>query len=413
MFVLRIFLYCVLLSLMVGCAQKGGGPLIPRGVPVIRVRIFQDCKQIRVAADENVWVKSASDITPHPVAFPPAPGSVLKLADGMWDAGGVKLGTGELVITPAKVGAASINGNSYRGRYRLVPTSANTFDVINDVDVDSYLKSVIPVELYSSWADETYKAQAIAARTYAIYESKTAGAKRAWDVYADERSQMYGGISRETSKSIRAVDATAGIVVAYGKPGEERIFKAYYSSCCGGKTQSAHDAFGDVYIPPLAEYDRGSTCSISPRFQWPTVTIPKDELARRIQAWAKRRSELNGTPRPELKMQGVSRIDLAYLNKLDRPVYFYVTDKKGNRFMMRAEDLRLAISFDAQKGPTVYSAFFTPVNGTDSISFTNGRGFGHGVGLCQWCAQRQGQAGWRHEDIVLSAYPGAKLIRAY
>ena len=86
--------------------------------------------------------------------------------------------------------------------------------------------------------------------------------------------------ARETSKSIRAVEATAGIVVAWGSPGQERIFKSYFSSCCGGKTQSAYDAFGDEYIPPLAEHDRGATCSISPKFNWAPVTIKKDELSR-------------------------------------------------------------------------------------------------------------------------------------
>ena len=130
-------------------------------------------------------------------------------------------------------------------------------------------------------------------------------------------------------------------------------------------------------------------------------------------AWAKRKTEQQGTPRPELKMQGIARIEQAFLNKLDRPVYFYVTDTKGTRFMMRAEDLRSAIAFDAPAGQTVYSGFFNPVNEPDAIRFTNGHGFGHGVGLCQWCAQREALAGWRHEDIVVNAYPGAKLIRAY
>ena len=224
---------------------------------------------------------------------------------------------------------------------------------------------------------------------------------------------MYGGIGRETSKSIRAVDATAGIVVAWGPPGQERIFKSYYSSCCGGKTQSAYDAFGEAYIPPLAEHDRGATCSISSKFNWPAVSIKKEELARRMAAWAKRKSAIQGSPRPELRMQGIARIEQAFLNKLDRPVFFYVTDTQGTRFMMRAEDLRSAIAYDAPADQTVFSGFFKPVNETDSIRFTEGHGYGHGVGLCQWCAQRQAQAGWRHEDIVINAYTGAKLIRAY
>ena len=80
---------------------------------------------------------------------------------------------------------------------------------------------------------------------------------------------------------------------------------------------------------------------------------------------------------------------------------------------MDGEDLRLAISFDAGKGPTVFSGSFNTVNEADSIKFIDGHGYGHGVGFCQWCGQREAQAGCRHEDILTNAYPQAKLIRAY
>lgn len=380
---------------------------------MVRVRILQDCREVRVAATEPVWVKSGSDLTSHPVPFPSDPGSIVKLSNGTWVAGGVPLGGGELTLTPGRVASMSVNGSVYRGRYRLVPVTGFSFDVINDVDVDSYLKSVLPKELYSGWSEEAYKAQAIAARTYAIYESRTAGAKRHWDLYADQRSQMYGGMAAESSKSIRAVDETAGVVAAYGPAGKERIFKAYFSSTCGGRTQSARDAFGDEYIQPLSEQNRGTICSISPKFNWGPVTIGKNELSRRFAVWAKRKSEAQGTPRPELKMDGVARIEQAFLNSVKRPVYFYVTDRKGAKFLMRAEEVRSAISTDHGNSEYVFSSDFNVIDEGSTIRFIDGHGFGHGVGLCQFCAQRLATEGWRHEDIVVWSYPGAKLIRAY
>lgn len=413
---LRAAVVLLLMELMLlcgGCAPQGGGAILPKGVPVVRVRILQACSEVRVVATSPLWAKSQADLTPQSVNFPPAPGSTVKLVSGMWSAGGVPLGSGELTLTPGRVGTVSIEGRCCRGRYRLVPVGQGLFDVVNDVDVDSYLKGVLPVELYSSWEQEAYKALAIAGRTYAIFESKVTGVRRAYDLNSDERSQMYKGIASETSKSIRAVEATAGVVVAYGPPGQERIFRAYYSSCCGGKTQSSHDAFGDDYLPPVGEFDRGTTCSISNRFNWGPVVISKAELSKRFAAWAKRKSEQEGQPRPELKMQGVARIEQAYVNKLGRPVLFYVTDNANLRFMMRAEDLRSAIASDANGGPTVYSGYFNTINETERIRFIDGHGFGHGVGMCQWCAQRQAQLGWRHEDIVIANYPGTKLIRAY
>lgn len=368
---------------------------------------------MKVAGTRVSWVKSSVDLAPARFSFPAGSGSLVKLVNGSWDIGGINGGSGELTITPTQTGSMWIDGKSYRGRYRFIPASPNTFDIVNDVDIDGYLKGVLPVELYANWSEQTYRAQAIAARTYAIYESRTAGQKRNWDVFSDQRSQMYSGMSAETGKSVRAVDATAGMVVAAGPEKQERIFKAYFSSCCGGRTQSAYDAFGDPYSRPLSEIDRGATCSISPKFNWGPVTIRKDELSRRLAGWAKEKSEQAGSPRPELKMQGVAKIEHAFLNKLGRPVYFYVTDNTGQQYLMKAEDLRLAICWDAADGKKVYSGYFDVVNEAQTIRFINGHGYGHGVGLCQWCAQRQAQSGWNYEQIILAAYPGAKLIRAY
>jgi stage II sporulation protein D len=374
---------------------------------------MQDCREVIVGSTEPVWVKSAQDLSPQPVSFPQL-GSQLRLNNGVWLAGGnVRLGSGELTLTPSHEGTATIQRLQYRGRYRLVPITPNTFDVVNDVDVDGYLKSVISRELYPNWTEEAYKAQAIVARTYALYESRTIGVKRYWDVWSDERSQVYGGMAFETAKSVRAVDATAGVVVAYGSPGQERIFKAYFSSCCGGRTQSSRDAFGDDYTPVLGERKREPWCRISPRYNWETVSIRKDDLGRRIAAWAKHKSEQQGSPRPELNIVGVSKIEQAYVNSVGRPILFRVTDTQNKLFMMRAEDLRLAVCEAPKNAPKVYSADFTTINEATTIRFVNGRGHGHGVGMCQWCAQAQSQSGWRHEDIVLDAYPGAKLMRAY
>lgn len=403
-----------LCALCAGCAPRGSGVTLPKGVPVVRVRILQACSEVRVAAAGPLWAKSQADLTSQPVNFPPAPGATLKLVHGAWYAGGVvPMGSGELTLTPGRAGTVSIEGHYCRGRYRLIPAGQDLFDVVNDVDVDGYLKGVLPVELYPNWEDEAYKALAIAGRTYAIYESRVGGLRRAYDLNSDERSQMYKGIGSETNKSVRAVDATAGVVVTYGPPGQERIFRAYYSSCCGGKTQSAYDAFGDDYLPPLGDFDRGGTCSNSNKFKWGPVTISKAELSKRFAAWAKHKSEQQGQPRPELKMQGVARIEQAFVNKLGRPILFYVTDNSNMRFLMRAEDVRLAIASEANGGPTVYSGYFNTVNEADRIRFVDGHGYGHGVGMCQWCAQRQAVMGWRYEDIVAANYPGTKLIKAY
>ena len=91
------------------------------------------------------------------------------------------------------------------------------------------------------------------------------------------------------AKSRRAVEDTAGIVVAYGPPGEEKIFKTYFSACCGGITQSAADAFGEAYVVPLSDQDVQGLCRQAPRFNWGPIEISKAELTRRLRLYGQRR----------------------------------------------------------------------------------------------------------------------------
>ena len=112
-------------------------------------------------------------------------------------------------------------------------------------------------------------------------------------------------------------------------------------------------------------------------------------------------------------MGDVDRIDIQSANAAGRPARFVVTDRKGGRYSLNAEEIRWAVNTGAAPGAGLYSGFFKPVNEDQAIQFVEGHGWGHGVGLCQWCAETQAEQNVRHEDIVLLAYPGAKLLRAY
>src|SRR5205807_298592 len=119
----------------------------------------------------------------------------VRLVPGGWQIGSATLPAGELTIEPESDGTASLNGQPYRGNFHLVPTAPFTFDVVNHVGIDPYLKGVVAKELYPQFQPEAYKAQAIVARTYALYEWKTAPTGRSWDLFADTRSQVYGGMA--------------------------------------------------------------------------------------------------------------------------------------------------------------------------------------------------------------------------
>jgi stage II sporulation protein D len=410
----RLALFAVIAALAVmipiGChEQSAPGP--NAHAPIVRVKLIQATDGVLVSATGSPLVKSAAEETPHRLHFPSS-SVLISLAPDGWHIGTLVLPGGELTMQPESEGGIAIAGKAYRGRYRLIPVTPPQitpmrFDVINDVDVDSYLMSVVTGEMPRTFADEAYKAQAIVARTYALYESRTSGVGRNFDVFDDTKSQVYAGLAAETQRSREAVLETSGIVVAAGPPGQERIFKAYFSACCGGIGQSAADAFGDAPSRELTEQKVGSLCNESPRFNWAPIELSKTELTRRIHAWGTKRDH------PVKNMAPLARLDILQYNQFGRPVQFVLTDARGNRYSLTGEETRWACNADANGGPTLFSSFFNPINNPDSIRFADGHGSGHGVGMCQWSAQARAERGMRHEDIVILSYPGSKLVRAY
>jgi stage II sporulation protein D len=369
--------------------------------------LLENQKQVELSASASPTVRVGSDSPAQQLRFSPGTGAPVVLSTTGWKIGEAQLPRGELTLDPSADGTVFIGKRSYHGRYRFLPVAADRFDVINELDAERYLRGVLASELLPDWHDEAYKAQAIVARTYALYEARTDGVNRSFDVFADQRSQVYGGIQAESDRSLRATADTAGIVVAFGSPGHETIFKSYFSACCGGIGQSSADAFGDPDFPPLAAQDHGACCIESPKFNWGPILISKAELTRRVRAWGTARKH------PLKDMAPLTRIDIVALNQFGRPIRFAITDARGNHFVLRGEQMREAVNTDPGPGLKIFSSFCKPIDEGANIRFADGHGYGHGAGMCQWCAEHQAARGWNDEAIVLAAYTGARLVRAY
>jgi len=389
-----------------GCNPNEYRSVVPAGTPTVRVLVRENVQQATLWATEPPTVRNGGSA--RTINLSHGSSAVVTFTSSGWRIGSASLSSDELIVEPASDGTVKVDGRPYRGKLRFVPTALpGHFDVVNDVDVDGYLMSVVPKEMFPQWHPEAYRAQAIVARTYALYVARTSPQGTRYDLFADTRSQVYGGMQSETPKSREAVDSTRGIVLAYGPAGQERIFKAYFSSCCGGITQSSADAFGEVFSQPLSDQNVGPRCAASPHFNWPTVTMRKSELTRRVRLWG-----INNN-HPIRGIGDVSRIDIESNNRFGRPRRFMITDTRGNRYSLGAEDFRHAVDTDATDHVTLGSSFCKPVNDAAQVRFTEGHGFGHGVGLCQWCAEEQASQGAHCEMIVLGAFPGARLVRAY
>jgi stage II sporulation protein D len=400
-----VCLFLLVIGLPSGCMHHIRPADFSGRTPLLRVLILQNQTSVGIMATQSPSARLKSDVSDRHLELS-APVVVTCAADG-WHIGSASFKREELTVSPTSEGTVFIDGRAYRGHYRFIPRANNNFDVINDVDVEGYLKGVLQKELYTNFLEETYKAQAVVARTYAIYEKQTRPKGSEFDLFSDEHSQVYGGISAETEKARKAVDDTHGIVVAYGPPGEERIFKAYFSSCCGGLGQSAAEAFGDPVIPPLSAQAMGTLCSASPKFNWQPIGVSKMELTHRIQHYA----QLHNMP--EKDMAAVSRIDILSLNSVGRPVMFTITDVKNRRYAIVGEELRRAVNTDSTPPTKLPSSLFQLDNRATEIWFVNGHGQGHGVGMCQWGAERRAELGEKYDQIVLQSYPQSVLLKAY
>jgi stage II sporulation protein D len=162
-------------------------------------------------------------------------------------------------------------GVPYRGQL-LVSVANGALRAVNSVGLEGYLFGVVPSEMPYTWLPEALKAQAVAARSYALAVRKTGS----WfDLYPDTRSQVYRGIVGERASTTAAVQETAGQVVLYGG----RVATTYFFSSSGGRTAAANEIWQGPPIPYLVSVDDPYD-TISPHHRWGPFVIAAGRLGR-------------------------------------------------------------------------------------------------------------------------------------
>lgn len=345
----------------------------------------------------------------------PAPGEGGRLAPSAsaQPASGRSAASTVTAVTPASV---ILNGKRYAGAIRFVPrseVSPRAFDVIETVDLEDYLKGVVASEMFTNWPQASYQAQAVSARSYAIHERERARRTgQRFDVEASIKDQAYAGIN-ERLDVVRAVDSTRGAVLTWGGG----VLRGYFSSTCGGRPASAGDTWptagGNEFnqAGPLQAQKREWACNGATYYRWSTVRS-KGDLLQRFRAFGAER----GTPLRNLT--GIESIIATATNPAGRPSRYLVMQPGGQTYTLTAEELRRACNQEVGTLPPISAA--TRVNSSDmevavagsNITIT-GRGYGHGVGLCQWCAKGFADKGETWQAILMRFYPGAKIERVY
>jgi len=319
---------------------------------------------------------------------------------------GLRLGDQEVKhasvdVIPSRDGSLVVNGLAYRGFLRLTSKpqrgTGHWLAAINVVPLDEYLAGVVCSEMPSVWPAAVLKAQAIAARTYVLYRARL---RRSWDydVSCGTGDQVYKGIAGETASARRAVDATRGAVLLY----DYKLLPAYYHALCGGRTASRSTVFGEEDITPLSGVVCGycdparhgmSGAKIQRLYRW-QVSIPAAELAKAFAA------------------DGRTIAGIGEIVPVGADAGGYVRDVEVRP--AGAAPFRMGLDkFRALAGPgRLISPSFTCSRQGDAFVFL-GRGYGHGVGMCQWGAKGMANAGYGTSAILEHYYPGAEIVKVY
>lgn len=347
----------------------------------------------------------------------------------IYDAQGVFLSSmatnKSMKIQSPSLSPIKINNKRYRG-YLTFDTVDKQLAAINNVGLEEYLYGVVPREMPSTFSYEALKAQAVAARSYAIC-SVTRNKDKSFDLYDTVSSQVYGGFDAERDNVRKAVDETRGqILLSDGK-----VVNATYSSSNGGYTADANDVWGAKYKYLISKEDKYSINE--PNYNW-NFEINANDL-------------INGLKKQGINIKSINQIYVKENNNSRRVKTVAIMDGAkevlvdNNKFKNAIGANKFKSSMYTIEASGVSAATQAPENDSDgevTVLFEDGvaifissetsekaspspaisadakikiagHGWGHGVGLSQWGANNMGKAGLKYDEILKFYYDGAEI----
>jgi len=299
-----------------------------------------------------------------------------------------------ITVVPNRNGDVFLDGVRHYGSVTLRRVPGRQMLVINNVSLDPYyVAGVIYAEVpWQKWNEEALKAQAVASRTYALYEVRTRTDKP-YDVVAGSRSQEFSSGFSKNSRLARVIRQTLGVVMTW----QGRLFPAFFHSSCGGYTEDAKDVFIRDPITPLS----GVPCPYCKlpenKYRSWKVTIPNREIEEKIGPYVY--DNLN-----KMRVRKIRAIETLEGGISKRAVRLKVIhafrpfEIDANRFRNLVGTVKLP------------STKFICVSDEKKTTFT-GSGWGHGVGMCQWGCEGMARKGKNYQQILKHYYPGGELVR--
>jgi len=338
---------------------------------ILRVAIERGVNQVKVGSSTTAIIKDGSGRT---LGQLPSMSSYYAQAIP----GGVALDrwrSGLFWIEPTGKGFVYIGDRWYRGRTLVVPTDKGV-TAVNWVDIEEYLYSVIGGEMDARWPQQALQAQAIAARTYALYEREKQRTNPIYDVGdTPDRWQIYKGVISESGGVYKAVDATAGQVLTY----RNQIILSVFHACSGGHTENVEDVWGNTlpYLRAVQDFDQNiSECS------W-VKTFSSAEISTMIPS-----------------VGNVKDMLLQAFSPFGSVKTLKIVGDKGTK-VLQGEEVRTALKLKSTR--------FRVSKGTGGSFVLQGLGYGHALGMSQWGAYNLARRGANHLQILGHYYQGVAL----
>jgi len=390
-------LFLVLSLLFVGC---GGGKRSPPSIGSTPGRLpsppsmakrpvkLDEAPPIRVLLKANFGSVPVEGSDVDSLRLLQSGGGKIQLSDGK---GRVLRSSSGFRLQSRKGEILKLDGVAYEGTLEVFVNPLGSPVIVNELSLETYLKGVVPNELMAKGPSqlEALKALTIAARTFA-FSSLGQNASRGFDLYTDTRSQVYRGARSEQLISNRAIEETRGTIATY----RNQAIVAFYSSTCGGVTADYQEAFQRPGIPYLKG---GAYCPdhASPYASWEEYI------------------QISRIQRDLDRVAGVGRLkklESLQKSRWGRTVKMRFVGDRGEK-VLKGLAIRSALGL---RSTWIFglephydsSGYISEIHAT-------GRGWGHGVGLCQTGTVELSRQGWSFEKILKHYYTGITLARRW
>ena len=288
---------------------------------------------------------------------------------------------------------------SYKGLLHVIPKKSGRLQVVNFLPLEDYVKGILPYEIGAlpEWGFEALKAQAVAARTYTLRNLEPLDGHD-FDLYNDTRDQVYRGRKAQTPMTDRAVEATRGMVLTY----QNTLAETYYFSTSGGTTSDITRMWGGEkkpYLNGVKDFNsNGKSWSHESRWHRWSLDFSKTEILKTVNKNLKRlKLDKYGKIRKLKKLEVLGRTPSGRVQHLGLHTEHGLIKIRGDRTRWAFHPKKINLSI-------LPSAHFKVKNNGSTVQIS-GRGFGHGIGLCQMGARARSKAGQGFDTILTAYYP--------